>query len=246
MCTLSLLRAPLPGETGATPLRWRVMFNRDERRSRTPAQPPRLFDRAGVRVLHPIDPEGGGTWIAVSEHGLVLALLNEYETSPAGAQPATFVSRGTIIPALAASGVRRAVDVPLDLIDALRVRPFRLVIADDEEIVEVSSRGGKLSPAAADRSRSLIRTSSSVDPGLVCASRTRLFESMVSSGSWDAQERFHASSDPDRPAFGIAMSRPDACTVSVTTVDVFGDRVRMAYRPLPGPQVAHVTELARV
>jgi hypothetical protein len=90
-----------------------------------------------------------------------------------------------------------------------------------------------------------MRTSSSVDPDAVCGYRAQLFDTLMSPASWQAQDAFHAWSEPDRPGSGIAMSRADACTVSLTTIEVFAEKVRMAYRPMPGPAVAHVTELAR-
>jgi hypothetical protein len=135
--------------------------------------------------------------------------------------------------------------VSFDLIDTLRVRPFRLVVADADEILEVCGRDGALSPVEIDRSRCLMRTSSSVEPGPVAASRARLFETVRSNPSWPAQDAFHAMTDPDRPGFGVSMSRADACTVSMTSVEVFADRVRMAYLPRPGHAPAHVTDLAR-
>jgi hypothetical protein len=90
-----------------------------------------------------------------------------------------------------------------------------------------------------------MRTSSSVEPGAVCAHRARLFETIAVPASWQAQETFHAWRDPDRPGLGITMNRPDACTVSVTTVEVFSDSVRMTYHPTAGPHGAHVAELPR-
>src|SRR5205085_949351 len=91
MCTLTVV--PLPDGTV------RLAFNRDERRTRPAGLPPvrRLF---GPRqAVLPTDPASGGTWLAVNDAGLALAILNATPERP----PATAGgnrSRGAIIPAL--------------------------------------------------------------------------------------------------------------------------------------------------
>lgn len=53
-------------------------MNRDELHSRGTASPPTVRARDGVRVVAPIDADGGGTWIAANDHGLCVCLLNHY------------------------------------------------------------------------------------------------------------------------------------------------------------------------
>ena len=52
MCTLTWWR-----ESAGS---YEVYFNRDERKTRAMAEPPRLREREGVSFLAPIDPDGGG------------------------------------------------------------------------------------------------------------------------------------------------------------------------------------------
>jgi hypothetical protein len=54
----------------------RLAFNRDEARSRSAATPPRWGCYGDREALLPIDPAGRGTWIAVNDAGLAMALLN--------------------------------------------------------------------------------------------------------------------------------------------------------------------------
>ena len=54
MCTLSWWQHELS---------YGVIFNRDESRTRSPAQPARLRERQNVSYLSPRDPDGGGTWL---------------------------------------------------------------------------------------------------------------------------------------------------------------------------------------
>ncbi len=58
---------------------YEVFFNRDEQKGRAIANPPAVFDREGTRYMMPVDPDGGGTWIAMNQHGLSLCLLNYYQ-----------------------------------------------------------------------------------------------------------------------------------------------------------------------
>lgn len=74
-----------------------LCFNRDERKSRPRAGKPELFLNEGVRCLVPFDPQGGGSWICVSERGLCAFLLNNYEAGNATDGPGTSAkSRGTL------------------------------------------------------------------------------------------------------------------------------------------------------
>jgi Transport and Golgi organisation 2 len=256
VCTLTLLRGPwsddgqLSCESGAPEdgshlvPRWRLVFNRDEQHTRPPAGPPRESCRDSVRIVAPVDPLGGGTWIATSSAGLVFAVLNEY---PAATLPAGLVlaSRGLIIPsvmsALSIPAVRRAVSA----IDARRFRPFRLVVAADEGVWEVVSDGRRLQEAAVGGGQPVMRTSSSIDAIRVRACRTALFTQLVSRASRRAQDAFHAFTWMGDPALGVCMAREDAGTVSITTVEVFADRVCMTYRPLSGDRDRFVTRLRR-
>lgn len=246
MCTLTLLREPWLREGGGARPMWRVVFNRDEQRRRPLAIPPERHLAGAVQALYPVDPQGGGTWIAATEHGLVFALLNGEDPAipdPSGAPVRR--SRGAIIPALAAAAARRAIDVPVAALDPRAYRPFHLVIADQRDLIAVTSDGFAIAAGVPDRGERLIRTSSSVEAAAVRAWRTGLFAPPRTPESAAEQDAFHTREEPGRPAYGVAMTRADACTVSITTVEVFAGVVRMTYRPLPGADVVRVTDLAR-
>ena len=66
MCTLTIF--PLGNGNH------RLAFNRDEARSRAAATPPRRGYYGDREALLPIDPAGRGTWIAVNDAGLAMAL----------------------------------------------------------------------------------------------------------------------------------------------------------------------------
>jgi hypothetical protein len=56
--------------------RVRLAFNRDEKRTRAPGLPPRAARIGHRTAILPTDPASGGTWLAVNDAGLALAVLN--------------------------------------------------------------------------------------------------------------------------------------------------------------------------
>jgi hypothetical protein len=230
MCTLTLLR---PRSADPDAPQFRVVFSRDEQRSRPTAQPPEWRPCGLTRALYPLDPQGGGTWIAVTPEGLVFALLNgNVVSSPDHRSRSTKRSRGAILPALVATGASTAAETLVDL-DPQEFESFHLVVADRREVVDLTSDGRTLVRAAPSADAWLMRTSSSFATAEVCAWRRRRFDDIPVPPSAHDQDGFHDLRDLDRPAYGVAMARADACTVSVTTVEVFGSphaRVTMSYR----------------
>jgi hypothetical protein len=233
VCTVSLLRAPWideepQGGISALPL-FRLVANRDEQRSRPGALPPRLTRIDRLDVLAPVDPLGGGTWIAASSAGLVFVLLNEY--SPvAPADRAGLRSRGLVIPTLASSESLAVAQQRASSLDPEAFLPFRLLVVDRHRLVEVIADGRTVAFSTRDASsHRVLRCSSLVEPQRARACRTALFGHIVTGSSRWAQDAFHRAAWPGDEALGVRMSREDACTVSVTTVDVFEDRISMIY-----------------
>jgi uncharacterized protein with NRDE domain len=123
MCTLAVALRSDP--------RWPLVVaaNRDERLGR-PAEgwaPRRTAD--GTRYVAPRDALAGGTWIGVSEHGLLAAVTNYHAPLEWYPDPARR-SRGELVPLALAH--RRAADARAALAreDAARWNPFHLVVAD--------------------------------------------------------------------------------------------------------------------
>lgn len=116
MCTLVIL----PTSTGLV-----AAANRDELRTRARGLPPQVHGNA----LWPTDPDGGGTWLGVSDRGVLLGLLNRYEP-PAGLPVEPIHSRGQLIPALLPLPDLEAMAAHLQAQgDVLRhIRPFDLAM----------------------------------------------------------------------------------------------------------------------
>lgn len=252
---------------------FRLITNRDELRTRPLATAPRWHDARMSVVPHndpdaislfPVDPAGGGTWVGASPSGLVLCLLN---ANPLPAPPLPprdrLVSRGLIISRLLAEhaddreGGLDAVMKALADFELPRFAPFRLVG------VEPVNNGAGVHPFRIREARWDLSTLSheTPDPGAACfvssalgdplvKPRLALFDAMVR-GPFDApgqaqalaQDRFHRHIWPGRAEISVLMSRPDARTVSITSVEVAtlpgAERplVSMRYEPIHDVQV---------
>jgi hypothetical protein len=227
MCTASWLRSDG---------RFHLLFNRDEARHREGGLAPRVHDSEGVRFVAPVDGRAGGSWIAVSERGLALALLNLSD----GVRPDAAGSRGRLIPRLAAAVDRNDLLSRL-LREPLRdLPPFRIAAFwPHAGIARVSAWNGV----------GLSHLDLPLDLGLLCSSglgdeRAREERGEVWDRSrqgpepWtlDRQRRFHRSHEPRASAWSVCMHRDDAETVSYTEVEISSGEVALRY--VDGPPCA--------
>lgn len=230
MCTASWLSAG--GE-------FFFLFNRDERKIRARGLPPRRDRRDGVRYLAPIDGAAGGTWIAVNESGLLLALLNRTDE---GVSPRSgALSRGSIIPTLVASPNAKSSDEGLVALDLSDCAPFRLLVRDAATgaIRAHSWNGNRLSAEELDPSAGLV-CSSSLGDARVTLARTPIWKRLLAAGSpltLEALRAFQRSHDPAPSADSVCMHRDDAETVSHVEIHLGHDRATMTY--IDGPPCRH-------
>lgn len=228
MCTVTWLRKP-----GA----FTLFFNRDEQRTRAPAEPPSVRRHRGTALLAPRDPQAGGTWLAVNEHALIVAMLNYYEreSTPAGANlPRAARSRGQLALDAAAEDSPQAVVAMLDAEPLDAVRPFHLLAFDGRSgrAMRATWDGATIAKRTLeDRDRPV--TTSSFQTARVLARRREAFASRAAEGGLDANdlEAYHFSRDVEGDPFSVFMTRLDAMTVSVTRVTVRGGEAEMRYHP---------------
>jgi transport and Golgi organization protein 2 len=224
MCTITLV----PHDGG-----FRMVSNRDERRERASARPPRWRSLGERYALFPVDPASGGTWIGVNDAGLAIAVLNG---TLAWLRPVTHpISRGVLVPTLLRSASVEAALETVRGVDVSRFDPFSLVIVQDVRAVVATHEGSSVAISTMSTAVPRLLTSSSIDGAAVGAARRRLFEQMVlaGEGGWpERQRRFHRHRWPDRPEASVWMTRADARTVSRTVVDVTASAIRMSYEPV--------------
>ncbi len=224
---------------------YELFFNRDERRTRGSALPPGQGDCRGVPYLSPTDSDHRGTWLLVNAFGVSLGLVNHYPPAPAAAESPA-LSRGLLlrdladVPSVAVLAERLAA-APLRrcagfyLIALGRAEAARRWCWDTHTLREET----ELEPLP-------FLTSSSYHGAEIVAYRRNLFAQL-----WNAKngvtpqelDQFHRQADPEQPARGVLMDRPDARTVSVshlvvgpnnTAVFAYGVRSRKE-GAMPGP-----------
>ena len=245
MCTMTWLRRP-----GG----YQVFFNRDERLTRKPALPPALRRVGERRFVAPLDGDFGGTWLAVNDGGVTLALHNAYTAArdPGPEPPGGYTSRGLLVLSLAdaesADDVRRRLrSLPLDSFRGFLLTTFgpdgrpRLARWTGDELVFAE---------ASERSMPLV--SSSFDTDEVRSRRVELFRRLKQELNVDPVERhlaYHESHLPARGACSPCMHRPDAMTVSFNWILVTPNQVEYRYSPRSpchGRPVGEAVRLRRV
>ena len=198
-------------------------MNRDERKTRPGALPPRRRKTGALISLYPRE-KSGGTWVGVNEAGLVLALINWY----AKPQQDAGQSRGTVIPALLAADDLKEISAALTKLPLPQLNPFRLIaiLARERKIREWRWDGKTLtSKCFAWERRHWF--SSGYDEALVNRRRKPLVRDMVETPA--AIRKLHRSHEPERGPFCICMHRDVAETVSFTEIAVTKKEARLHY-----------------
>jgi len=238
VCTLTALPGELLEPDPAADRVLRIVFNRDERRHRLPGLPPRIIVAGHRRALMPIDADAGGSWIAVNDVGLVVALLNltapSDEHMPERTAHVPRRSRGHIVPALAAGSSIDDVRRIMETTDVAAYEPFRAVALHRQHWFEARWTGHRFQTQRGPIARPLIWTSSSLGDEVVAGPRRMLFDRVFAERplTTDVQDSFHHHTWSDRPEVSVRMSRGDASTVSITTIDLTATAAQMDYEPI--------------
>lgn len=204
---------------------YQLFFNRDEQTTRAQAIPPTYHKM--INAIYPVDPLGGGTWIAVEKSGLSLALLNYYQgrVNPLLQE---FTSRGVIIPYLLMH--KGNLHEQLCSMDFSCFQAFQLCVFE----ADLSAQSGQQDLAKQyiwDGTLftcstllgypSLPITSSSVDYEDVYAYRKHLFTETVSETNAKKKDfiQYHQQQG-SLGSYSVKMQRKEAKTVSFTAISV--------------------------
>jgi hypothetical protein len=214
MCTISFL----PGAGG-----FFLAMNRDERKTRPRALPPRRRKTGARASLYPSE-SGGGTWIGVNDAGLVLALVNWY----AKPQKVIDLSRGIVIPHLLAASDLKAASAALADLPLARLNPFRLVAVSvrAQAVWEWRWDGAALGLKRHAWARRHW-FSSGYDEKLVNRKRSPLVRDIAATPQ--AIRALHRGHEPARGPFSVCMHRDEARTVSFTEIAVTKKQARLRY-----------------
>lgn len=210
---------------------YRLYFNRDEQRSRIRAELPRLIGWQGSKIIAPIDPKGGGSWIALNSDGVVAFILNHYVATPADDDSRIYKSRGEI-PLTVAS--MSDFDSSVESIGAFGneyYRPFLAgVVSPSGDSCVISWDGLELKPVELDDS---FVTTSSYRPGEVESYRRARYEELKASGgdrwAWSKGLNYHQDLGNSDPAYNPLMSRKDAETHCISVISVTSEKTEFEY-----------------
>ncbi|MEM7621639.1 MAG: NRDE family protein [Planctomycetota bacterium] len=223
MCTVSII--------GLKDRGFRLVHSRDEQRNRPAGIAPTTAraDNGGC-LTAPKDPQAGGTWVAARSDGVSLAVMNVNPTPPP-MLPEHLVSRGHLIPTLMGLPAREIREAA-SRIDAACHAPFRLIAASIGSVTSFTWDGTSFLRAE-HRTPCVWATSGLGDRPVT--DRVTLFEHAVAGRSSAAtQDAYHGHRWPDRGAPSVLMARPDARTVSITTIVQRRDAApRLRYVAIP-------------
>lgn len=222
MCTVTIIPLAARGDQpvgGRTA--FRLVTNRDESRRRPPALPPRCISLSDDhQAVWPIDPTGGGTWIAASTSGLTLAATNINPPHITHSSRAGQSSRGLLIPELITAAHAEPAIARLHTIDLSVFPPFRIIAVDGRAIVTAVWADDVLGIVEQPLEPACFVSSGLGDD--IVSDRLPLFDAMLDEhGPTPAmQDAFHRHHWPDRPEASVLMSRAEARTVSTTIVEM--------------------------
>jgi hypothetical protein len=205
-------------------------MNRDEKLMRPTGLPPKVKKVNGRAVISPSEP-GGGTWIAVNDHGVTLALINWYSiTAQVGGKA---VSRGEVVNSVSAASSADVAHAALAGLPLNRINPFRLigVYPATGDIIEWRWNLSRL-VRKHHRWKMQQWISSGFDEPTAQCVRGRTFNRALrqhSAVSLDWLRRLHRSHSPKAGPLSTCMHRADAATVSYTEVTVSSGVALMRY-----------------
>lgn len=230
---------------------YQLFFNRDEQVTRPQAIPP-VFDPL-LESVYPVDPTGGGTWIAVHQSGVSLALLNYYQAQ-VDSTIKSFTSRGVIIPLLLANQEhihQQLLNMDLSTFQAFQLCVFNKNLSTAADKNELATQyiwdGITLNFATLSEKKSLPITSSAVDYETVYAYRKQQFNQMLLSKREPKQVAYAETNPVTKEDYiryhqhqgasgtcSVQMARKDAQTVSFTVISVnqehaLGHKVNVEY-----------------
>lgn len=215
-----------------------VFFNRDERKTRLAALPPRVHEAGnGLSFVAATDANAGGTWLLANAMGLTIAILNYYEKEAADEVSSQFRSRGLLVTDLAVCETLEEVGDALKNLDRASYRAFTLLAFSSSPRFRVWYwQFDGLAMIGPDPTPKIPICSSSFLTEEVVAERQTLLTNMLANSESSAEvlDAYHHSDDNGRPsAHTVKMNRPDAQTWSISRVSVRPKEIEFAYESLP-------------
>ena len=226
MCTAAIVRTKRPAG-------YFMVFNRDELTRRGLATPPRITRTPhGVRAVAPTDPDGGGTWIAASEHGEVFSLLNNYHDGHGHTPTEPIISRGAVVRWM----VERPPHADLRQLFSNRravleqIRPFHLIAIAAAGAANVWTWTGQRLESTELSVPTLLVSAGQHQPIVDRARRARLDAGLRGDVGWGAIAAALSAHQDTRGPGETCLHLSQVATVSQTVVAVSPTHVTMHYK----------------
>jgi len=221
---------------------YEVFFNRDELKTRSRAFPPECkMTENKTCYLSPTDPDAGGTWMLVNEHGVTICLLNRWHEMDSGPSKGKPQSRGQLVLSLAHTTSAQDAVERLQKTDCSQYKPFTLVALDLLEVKVIAWDGENLFREEAEPPL----TSSSYCFQRVKKARRDRYEALPDTSP--ASLRAYHEGENEASAFTVRMNRPDAQTWSRSHLRVSPTCITWEYLEempnLAGGSIPHHSQL---
>lgn len=230
MCTATYL--PLSPNTFV------LTHSRDEKAIRPAAHPPKAVTIDGQSVTYPQDPQGLGTWFAVSA-GLTACLLNGAFAAHKPTPPYRH-SRGLVV--LDAFDYV-SVDAFIRHHSFIGIEPFTLLLAETGRLTELRWDAKRLFISDKNPRQPHIWSSVTLYGAAVVQQREGWFARWCLQQPWSAEgiRQFHLATGANDPPNALRMNRPQYLTVSLTSVVHDGYRPDLHYQDLTQPLLTPAT-----
>ena len=193
-----------------------IFFNRDEKKTRPRAHLPTIRENT---FLAPQDPQGGGTWLAVNQTGIIVALLNHWHLEK---NKKYTQSRGQLVWMLAAIKSISDIELKLQGLNMPDYPPFILILMDQHDIKRIEWNGKELKEHPVQG----MSCSSSFDYENVKTRRETKY-SHLSNSKPSTLRSFHT--EDSEGAYSVRMLRPDAQTWSRSEITISSTEVQWTY-----------------
>lgn len=210
-----------------------VTMNRDELRTRKETGLLYSRTKTNARLHYPVDVASGGTWFGVNNKGVILCLLNRYQ-SP---QQAKAASRGDIIPRALEQGGFDAVAEWLKCLSFVAYNPLDLFLVSKKNFLHFSWDGKSGKWEKPEFRHWYLFASSALMTDEVLAFRKDFFQAWsqeMGKKLTDADEilrGFHLIQIDGMESHSPLMEREKSHTKSIIQADLEGKTLKLKYIP---------------
>ncbi|RYF94133.1 MAG: hypothetical protein EOO02_23795, partial [Chitinophagaceae bacterium] len=201
--------------------------SRDERTTRATALPPAVKEWRGKKIMYPTDPQSGGSWIGVNEHGHAAVLLNGAFNNHIP-QTNYRLSRGRIFMDIISNKQPSEQFQKLSLFD---IEPFTLIIVMTDEVWDFRWDGLQKHSSPLEKDLPHIWSSATLYDPTHKAERETWFSDFLSKNPTPSEQdilHFHLAGGNGDPGHNLVMQRGDVyATASITRLSIMDDSANM-------------------